>query len=814
MREHARVVVIGGGCVGAGILYGLVRQGWQDVVLLERNRLDTETPWHAAGIIPTYDLNRNIGRMLGKGIAIYEELAAETGMDIGWHKCGQLRVANTPDRWDEYLNYMDMHETQGLRARLVGPEEIHELVPLIAPRGEDIIGGILHPDDGHIDPVRISAALFAAASGRGASIHDDTEVQAITRTRSGEWRVTTSRGEITCEHLICATGNHAHQTGAMLGLELPTLPILQQYCITEPVAEIVERRREGRPEMPILRMEWFEGYLREEGDGLLFGPYERKEDLRVFTGGERAEWTGGALEDEHYAVAAWNWETAQELVPTLAQTRIITNVRGPIQTTPDALPLMGKAPGLENVWLAEGVPGGTMWGGAIGHYLAQQITQGGTDIDTSDLDPRRFGTQANLNWTRERVIEAWGTHAMQHYPNEQPLAARPQKTSPTYDVLDHHGAVWGVLNGWEVPLWYARKGIARQTHDSWRWTEKRRSISEEVRTVRNTAGLVEMSCMTKFELSGPGAAAWLDDILANRLPGIGRARLCHHLTPRGTVLAEYVVARLAADLFYLISTPRAELVNLDELSRHLPQDGTVILHNTTNERGAFTLVGPRSRRILETLTRIDLSDEALPWMGVTSGTVGMASDVRILRLNYEGELGYELYAPLPLMRSLFEQILAAGERKGLGLIGLDAMETLRLEKSYRAMYRDMNTELTALESGLERFIAFDKGPFIGREALLVQRDEGLRRRSVTLKIETEGASVFCHEALYQGGRMVGRITSGSFSHTFGHDLALAIVESEYASPGQRFDLTILGQPHQAEVIPDSPYDPGARRSRG
>jgi len=811
MQKHARVVVVGGGCVGAGILYGLARRGWTDVALLERTQLTAGSTWHAAGLVPSYTRNFNVGRMIAKTIEIYEGLEADTSQNVGWHKCGQLRLANSRERLDEFTSYMSVAEAQGTRAELLSPAEARKLWPLLAH--EKMLAALYNPDDGHIAPADVTQAMAKGARDRGAKIYLETEVKGFERTASGEWKITTNRGDITCEHVVCATGNYARQTGAMLGLEIPAIPIIHQYWITEAIPELVERKQQGLPEMPILRDEHVEGYIRQEGDGLMFGPYERTENLKLFAEDGVPDWFGADLLEEDFDSVSVNWEHAVELLPVLGRAGIKANVRGPFQMTADELPLMGPAWGLRNVWLAEGVPGGILWGGTIGYYLSERIVEGANSVDTSDLDPRRFGDYANKAWTKEKVREAWGTHALLHYPGESLPAARPQKTAPSYDRLSELGARWGVLNGWEFPNWYCPEGVDNDGAYSWRWTNYDKYIGEEVRAVRSAVGLVEMTPMTKFEVSGPAARQWLDGILANRLPKLGRLNLSHHLTKNGGVQAEYIVACLAADLFYLISTPRAERWNFDELSKLLPQDGSVLLRNVTNDRGCFTIVGPKAREVLQPLTEIDLSNEAFPWFTVKSGTVGLASDVRLLRVNYEGELGWELYHPLCYQRHLLDQLLAVGEEHGLRPVGLYALESLRLEKSFKAMFRDLNPELTAWESSIDRFIALEKGDFIGRDALVRQKEKGVEWRLVTIAIETQGASALMNEGVYQNGKLVGRITSGGFAHTLGRDVAFALLPVNLGEIGTALEVPILGERRNATVIADSPYDPQSLRSR-
>ena len=491
MQQHARAVIIGGGCVGAGILYGLARRGWSDIALLERTQLTAGSTWHAAGLVPSYTRNFNIGRMIAKTIEIYEGLEADTGRSVGWHKCGQLRLANSRERLDEFKSYVSVAHAQGTRAELLGPAEARKLWPLV--KSEQMLAALYNPDDGHIAPADVTQAMAKGARDRGAKVYLETEVQGIQRRPSGEWKIRTNRGDITCEHVICATGNYARQTGAMLGLDIPAIPIIHQYWITDAVPEIVERKQKGLPEMPILRDENVEGYVRQEGDGLMFGPYERTEKLKLFAEGGVPEWFGADLLEEDFDAVAVNWERAIELLPALGRAGIKANVRGPFQMTADELPLMGQAWHLDNVWLAEGVPGGILWGGAIGYYLSERIVEGGNSLDVSDLDPRRFGDYANKNWTRQKVREAWGTHALLHYPGESLPAARPQRTGPAYDRLTALGARWGVLNGWEIANWYAPKGVDLPDSYSWRWTPYDKYIGEEVHAVRNGVGLVDIT---------------------------------------------------------------------------------------------------------------------------------------------------------------------------------------------------------------------------------------------------------------------------------------------------------------------------------
>ncbi len=814
MQSHARVVVIGGGCVGVNILYHLSKKGWRDVVLLERSELTAGSTWHAAGLLPLYSFSYSFGRIIAKSIEVYQGLEAETGQAVGLHMCGQLRVANTRDRMDEYLNYASIAGTHGVRAEILGRDEIKALWPLYEP-SPDLVGAVYNPDDGHIAPADVTQALARGARQYGATIERNTEVTAIEQLASGEWKVTTDLGAIVCEHLVTATGNYAQQTGRMLGLALPALPILHQYWVTEPVPAVKERHAQGLPEMPILRDETVNGYVREEGEALMFGPYEEPDKLELFAYDGVPAGFGADLMPEDYDAVESHWETAIEKVPVLGEVGIRRNVRGPICTTPDGLPLMGPAWGKRNLWLAEGFAGGILMPGGLGFHLADWIMQGEPGIDLSEVDPRRYGAHANKRWSAVKNRESFGHNFGIHYPGYEWSRGRPLKTAPCHDRLAARGAVWGAVYGWETPLWYAPEGVEAKEDYSYREFNYFPHVGAEVKAIRNDVALLEMTSMAKFEARGPGTEAWLNRIFANRAPArVGRIALCHLLTHFGGVRAEFTVTRLTDDLFYLVATPRGERHDFDCLLKLLPDDGSVRLHNATLERGCFTLVGPKSRDLLQGLVDEDLSNGAFPWLTAQTATVAWASEVHMLRVNYEGELGWELYHPICYQHHLLDTLLAAGADHGLRLAGNRAIESCRLDKSYRAMYRDLNIEHTALEAGLERFVRFDKNEdFIGRDALLRQKEAGLSRRMVTLKVETVDADAYSNEGVYRDGQLVGRVTSGASSHTLGHCISMAYLDIDHAQEGTELEIPLLGTTRKATVIADSPYDPANERPR-
>ena len=812
MKSEAEVVIVGGGCVGAGILYGLTRHGCREPVMIERRKLTAGSTWHAAGLLVTFVRSPNISRMTQETINLYTQVEQDLGIPVGLNKVGQLRVANTTERMDEFLSYIGIAEAAGIDARILTPEEVLEKHPLLNP-SETIKGGLYHAQDGYVNPADITMAMAKLARDKGAVIYQDTEAQGYEHLPDGRWKVRTDKGDITCTHLVFATGNYARENARRIGLDLPCIPIVHQYWTTEPLPELVERRKKGLPQYPILRDEDYGAYLREDVGGLQFGPYEHEKDLKLWAvDGVPADFEMDLLPEDFEAVET-QWERALERVPALGSVGIKANTRGPFQMTPDELPLVGPAPGHDNLWLAEGVPGGILWGGTIGERLSRWILTGDPGMDMSEVDARRFGNYVSKRWTADKVHETWGTHMEAHVPGEDRPAARPAKTAPSYDLLTAKGAVWTVLDGWEFPRWFAPSAELAVPEHSFRRTRHMEYVQAEVRAVRDAAGLIDMAPMTKFSVTGPGAAAWLDGLFANRLPGIGRVGLTVMCTPQGGVTGEYTVVREGENAFYLVSTPAGEVLNHDVLRRHLPKDGSVTLRNLSEELGVLSLTGPKAREILQPLTDNDLSNAAFPWLSCQMGEVGYARDVRLIRVSYTGELGWELHHPLSYNRHLVDCLIKAGEPHGMRLFGLEAIESLRLDKGYRAIRRELAPDISPLEAGLERFVRLDKGDFVGRDVLIRQAEAGLKRRIVTLKLPAGDTSVIAGEGVYHDGKVVGRVTSGGFSYHFGHDLALALLPPHLWQKGTRVKVCIHNEMREAEVVADSLYDPASQRSR-
>jgi dimethylglycine dehydrogenase len=804
LTPTARAVVIGGGIVGASVLYHLARAGWTDAVLLERAELASGSTWHAAGNTPHFNTSLSLSRIHLASTELYGRLEVETGQAVGFHRPGSLRLASVPDRMDEYRRHRGKARTIGLPFEVIGPDEIRRLHPLLDTRG--VLGAAWNPDDGHVDPTSVTRALVEGARVLGARVHRHTRVTGLRRTPGGEWRVATEQGDVLAEIVVNAAGTWAREVGRLAGLDLPIVPIEHQYLVTEAIPEIAALGRE----LPLVREVDVSYYLRQEGQGLLLGPYER--GARPFGVRGIPKEFGASLLPADPERLRPIVEAAMRRVPVLGRARVVRIVNGPITYTPDGNPLLGPAFGLPGLWLACGVSFGITQAGGAGRYLAEWITEGQPSIDLWEVDPRRYGAYATERYAVARCIDMYEEEYAIVYPQDDRRAGRPARTSPLYDRFLAAGAVFGVRNGWERPYWFAPPGVAPRDRPSFRRTNWFEPVGREARSVRGAAGLLELSSFSKYEVTGPGAETFLDGLCANRLPGLGRIVLSQLLTPRGTVECDVTVTRLAPTRFLLLSAAVAERHDLDWLTRHAPVDGSVTIENVTARWGVLILAGPRAREILARVTEADLSNAAFPWLSAREIQVGPVP-VRALRINFVGELGWELHHPVEYQVALYEAVAGAGRDLGLVDFGLRAMDSLRLEKAYRVWGADLNAEVTPLEAGLERFVAFDKGDFIGREALLRQRREGLRKRLATLAVEADDADCWGNEAVWAGSRVVGITTSGGYGYCLERSLAVAYLDAGVARPGTSLAVEILGDPRPAVVLAEPPFDPENRRPR-
>ena len=810
MTRHARAVVIGGGVVGVGTLYHLARKGWSDSVLLERKELTSGSTWHAAGLLPLFNMSYSVGQIHKYSVHLYGQLEEETGQDVGLRTVGNIRLAMTRDRMDEYRQYAGVARTIGVNVEFLTPEDVRELWPLAVTDG--LVGAIRHPDDGYIQPAELTQALARGARQRGAAIHRQTCVTGIERTPAGEWLVRTDRGDWIAEHVVSATGNFARRTGAMVGLDIPVLPVQHQYIVTEAHDGILDRHRQGLPEMGVLRESDGSWYMREEAGGLLLGPYEQ---------GAPACYLDGPHPQSEYELFNGDLdrllphiESAVRRVPAFGELGVKRVYNGAIAYTPDGSPIVGPAWDVPNFWLNEGHSFGITAAAGAGWQLAEWMVEGEPTIDMLGVDPRRFGDYATGAYLKAKNEEAYANVFTVHYPDEERPAGRPLRTAPCYGRMRELGAVFGQKFGWERPNWFAPDGVPREDHWSFRRSRWFEHVGAECRNVRDNVGVLDMTAFAKARVSGPGAAAFLDRLVANRLPREGRIGLCHALNSRGGVHSEFTIHREAPDRFYLVSAGAYQRLDHDWVLRQMPADGSVRFDNLTPAMGVLVVAGPKSRELLSRICDVDLSNASFRWLTGRHATVGLAP-AKLLRLNFVGELGWEIHHGLEYQNVIFDALMEAGQDLGVAPFGIRAMDSLRVEKSYRMVGTELSIEYSALESGLDRFVRLDKGEFTGRDGLVAWHNRGFGNAFTTLVVDgPDDADAIGNNPLYVDGAMVGRATSGNYGFRLDQSLALAMVRPEYAVAGTAFDIEILGERYPARVVPESPWDPGNARLRG
>ncbi len=825
MKKHVKALVVGGGAVGVSIAYHLAKAGWRDVALLERDELTSGSTWHAAGLLPYFNMSYATTHIHDHSIRYYKTLEEETGLNPGFRVVGNLRMARTRDRMDEYMLYASTAETCGVPYEWLSPDEIKARYPLV--RTEDLEGAILHPTDGYINPADVTMAMAKGARQLGVDIERKWQADGY-RWTGGHWDVTCvrmeekggnlvpadERGVIHAEHVVTATGNHAQRTARLLGLKIPAIPVEHQYIVTEPDTALEEWRRAGNPEHPVLRDADAKWYVREERGGWILGPYERNAPSRFSHGvpeSFRADLFPLDLEriEEEYM-------SMIHRIPSTETVGLKDDFNGPICYTPDGNPLLGPAPGLRNMWLAEGFSFGITAAGGAGHYLAQVMVDGEAEIDMASLDPKRYGPWMTTEYAERKNEEAYSHVYILHHPDEEREAARPLRTAPAYDRQKAKGAQFGQVNGWERPNYYGPAGAPESfDHDtrSFRrggWWEY---AAKEARAVREGVGLIDATAFAKHGVSGPGATAFLDLFTCNRLPRVGRINLTYALTSAGTTRTEYTIVRLAENDYYLVSAGAWAAYDADYLRKaaegFMEGGGEyVAVEDATARWGVFAIAGPKSRDVLKSLVRdaepeTVLSNKRFPWLSMRNIELGMVPTMAV-RVSYTGELGWELHHPMEMQNHLWDRLMEAGEAPGMALVGARAQNWLRQEKSYRAFGTELGRDATPLEAGLDRFVDLSKD-FHGKTAM---EETGIRVKCVTVLIDgPDDADPWGREALYSGGNRVGRLTSGGWSPVFGKSIGMGYVTSDHSAPGTKLRVKMFDRLWDAEVREDSPYDP-------
>ncbi|WP_420431168.1 FAD-dependent oxidoreductase [Candidatus Poriferisocius sp.] len=805
MRDEVRVAIVGGGAMGVGLLYFLAHEGWTDTLLIEKDELTSGSTWHAAGLIPHFIGDLNTAKIHRDTADLYRNIHHETGMHAGWHGCGAVRLARTDDEVDWFYYVHGMLASIGVESHLLGPMQINEVAPLLDLK-PDVGLGLWTPDDGWTDPSAATNSMAAGARNLGAEISRKNRALDMNQLADGRWEVLTEKGRVVAEHVVNAAGCHTPQVGAMVGLETPIESVVHQYLVTERIEEVAALDTEH----PVVRDPRSSCYYRQEHDGLIIGPYEREDAKEYGVGGIDWDLTFHLTPVELDRLLPWLDLAAQRL-PCFAGAGIKQVVSGPITHTPDAGFLMGPAPGLRNYWYCAGASIGITQGPGAGKYLAQWMVHGQTEINVANMDPRRFGPYAPGRYTHERSIDEFHEMYQVRMPNEYRDAGRPMKKTPLYDTLDTKGARWQEVWGWERAMYFSPQPEVY----SFRRSSAHDEVGTEVRAIRDRVGVADLTAFAKFMVTGPDAAALLDRLSANRLPARdGGIRLVHMLTTRGGIESEMTITRLGEQRFYLNSAITAQWHDFDWLSSHIRPDEKVTVEDVTDRTGILAVTGPLSRDLLAPLTDADLTNRAFPWL--TSQQIEVAGAPCVaLRVSYVGELGWEIHMSLEHMVKVYQAIHQAGASLGIIDFGSRAMNVMRLEKAYKAHGAELTTEITPVEARLDRFIAYDK-EFQGRAATIARRDqtEPLTMVLVYAQLDEGDADCLGNEPTYDGDRIMGITTSGTWAHSVGRSILFAYVDPDFEAPGSQFEVGIMNRRRTATVLAEPVWDPSSARLRG
>ena len=803
MKAKAKVVVVGGGVVGVSALYHLAKKGWSDAVLIERKELTSGSTWHAAGLLPLFNMSYSVGQLHKYAVNFYKTLEEETGQNVGFSVVSNIRLATTQDRMDEYYQYAAVAKTIGVKVNFLTPDQVKEIWPLCNTEG--LVGAIQHPEDGYIQPADLTQALAKGARDNGAEIYRNTNVTGINQLENEKWVVETDKGNIECEHVISCTGNFARQTGKMVGLDIPVIPVEHQYIVTEPHPEIQKRKEEDLPEMGVLRDSDSSWYMREERGGLILGPYEKGAPACYVDGpSQNSEFE---LFQEDLERIEPHIESAIHRVPVFGEVGVKKVYNGAICYTPDGSPIVGPAWGLKNFWINEGHSFGITAAGGAGWQLAEWIVDGEPTIDMLGVDPRRFGDYATKSFLIEKNEEAYANVFTVHYPDEEREAGRPLRQAPCYDRLKDMGAVFGQKFGWERANWFAPKDVDQIDDFSFRRSKWFTHVGKECLNVKNNVGILDMTAFAKCRISGPGAKDFLDNLVANKLPKKnGRVNLCHALNTKGGVHSEFTIAKESDESYYLVSAGAFQRLDHDWIRKWMPTDRSVFFEDLTNSIGVLVVAGPKARDLLSKISDADFSNKAFPWLSAQKIDVGLAPSIA-MRMNFVGELGWELHHPIEYQNHIFDKLIEAGEELGVKPFGIRAMDSLRIEKTYKLVGTEMSIEYAAYESGLDRFVHLNKGNFIGRDALVKWQQDGFENSMVTLEVfDVDDADALGNNAIYSDGIVIGRATGGNYGFRVKKSLVIAMVKPKFSKIGTELQMDILDKKHKVVVIEDSPYD--------
>uniref|UniRef100_F7DS18 Dimethylglycine dehydrogenase, mitochondrial n=1 Tax=Ornithorhynchus anatinus TaxID=9258 RepID=F7DS18_ORNAN len=797
-KDAAETVIIGGGCVGVSLAYHLAKAGMKDVVLLEKSELTAGSTWHAAGLTTYFHPGINLKKIHYYSIKLYEKLEEETGQVVGFHQPGSIRIATTPTRVDEFKYQMTRTRWHPTEQYLIEPEKVQEMFPLL--NMEKVLAGLYNPGDGHIDPYSLTMALAAGARRYGALLKFPAPVTGLKPRSDGTWEVETSQGTIRAKRVVNASGFWAREVGKMIGLQHPLIPVHHQYVVTSTIPEVKALKRE----LPVLRDLEGSYYLRQERDGLLFGPYESQEKMKL-----QSSWVtdgvppgfGKELFESDLDRIMEHVEAAMEMVPVLKKADIINIVSGPITYSPDILPMVGPHQGVRNYWVAIGFGYGIIHAGGVGKYLSDWILDGEPPFDLIELDPNRYGKWTTPQYTEVKARESYGFNNIVGYPKEERFAGRPtERVSGIYDVLKSKCSM-GFHAGWEQPHWFYQPGHEAGYKPSFRRTNWFEPVGSEYKQVMQKVGVIDLSPFGKFNVRGKESVKLLDRLFANVIPKVGFTNISHMITPRGRVYAELTVCQKSPGEFLLITGSGSELHDLRWIEEEAASGGfDVEIRNVTDELGVLGVAGPRARKVLEKLTSEDLSDAAFKFLQAKPLKISNVP-VTAIRISYTGELGWELYHRREDSAILYDAIMTAGQEEEIDNFGIYAMNVLRLEKAFRAWGSEMNCDTNPLEAGLDHFIKLNKAAdFIGKQALKQIKEKGLKRQLVCLTLETDNVDPEGNESIWHNGKVVGNTTSGTYSYSAQKSLAFAYVPVELSKVGQKVEVELLGKNYPAVII--------------
>ena len=792
--------------MGVGLLYHLALEGWTDIALIEKGELTSGSTWHAAGQCPQFNGSLNMTKVHVYGTRLYPQLEKLTGQAVSWHSCGGLRLATT----DEEVNWLKyvygISKLAGYEAEIIGPSEIKQYHPYLDTFG--VKAAFRTVTDGHVAPADITNAMAAGARQLGAEIYRRTRVMDIKLLPGGEWRVFTENGTIDCEHVVNAAGSYCDVVAGWTGHIAPIANMLHQYVITEPLQELIDLKQE----LPVVRDPYSHAYLREETNGILVGPYETA-TAHVCWEGNQPRWDYESELEVNELDRIMPWlEKATERLPMFGKVGVKSIISGAITHTPDGVYLSGPAHGPKNYWMHCGASIGICQGGGAGKYLAQWMVHGQAEINMREFDPRRFGTWASKDYTTEVSIADYHHMYYCYKPGEQHEVGRGLRKSTLYDTLKAEGAQFQQIFGWERARWYDTSGKGEDF--SYRRSNQWEAVRAEARAVRERVGLMDLSTFSKYDVKGPDAYTFLERICANKVPiKDGGIMLGHLLTQDGFIESEITVTRLGPEHFYVLSAAVAQLHDLDQLNWRTRVNENVTITDITDDYGVLVLAGPRARDVLAGCTHSDVSNEAFRWLTAQFATVAGVEHIRLLRVNYVGELGWELHVPMPYLVKIFEALMAAGKPYGMQLFGTYAMNSLRMEKSYRGWGSELTAEIDMFEASMDRFIRLEKQEFIGKAASLSNKQRGPRMTLVYMSVDNTDSDCMGNEPVYHDGKVVGVTTSGGFGHVVNASLAFAYVDPNRTSLATEFGVMVLGEMRKARIIAESPWDPTNDRLR-